>query len=70
MSPIRHHKKIHVEEVLQGELCKIMLPTFDGENKKGEDVKDRLLGMGIYLRLHNYSILRPKFSFIIYRGRL
>jgi N-glycosylase/DNA lyase len=34
---------------------KIKPPTFDGEHKKDEDAKTRLLGMRKYFQLHNYS---------------
>ena len=55
MSPRRHQKRIHVEEVLQGELSKIKPLTFDGENRKGEDFEAWFLEMRKYLHLHNYS---------------
>jgi hypothetical protein len=40
---------------LKGEINKITPPTFDGENKKDEDVETWLLGMRKYFQLHNYS---------------
>jgi hypothetical protein len=40
---------------LQGELRKIKPPSFDGENKKGEDAEAWLLGMRKYFQLHDYS---------------
>jgi hypothetical protein len=36
---------------LQEELRKIKLPTFDGENKMGEDAKAWLLGIRKYFQL-------------------
>ena len=55
MSPTRHHKRRHVKGDLQGELRKIKPPTFDGDNKKGEDAEAWFLGMRKYIHLHNYS---------------
>jgi hypothetical protein len=40
---------------LQGKMKKFKPPTFDGENKKDEDVETWLLGMKKYFQLHNYS---------------
>lgn len=40
---------------LQGELRKIKTPTFNGEDKKGEEVEIWLLEMRKYLQLHDYS---------------
>jgi hypothetical protein len=37
MSPARNQKRRHGSDILQGELRKIKTPSFDGENKKGED---------------------------------
>ena len=51
----RHRKRMREGDDLQVELGKIKPPTFDGENKKGEDVKAWLLAMRKYLQLHNYS---------------
>jgi hypothetical protein len=39
----------HGSYSLQGKLRKIKTPSFDGENKKGEDVDAWLLGMRKYL---------------------
>jgi hypothetical protein len=46
---------MHEEDNLQGELRNIKPPTFDGENKMGEDAKVWLLGIRNYFQLHNYS---------------
>jgi hypothetical protein len=43
------------QDSLQGELRKIKPPSFDGENKKGEDAEAWLLGMRKYFQLHDYS---------------
>lgn len=48
VSPVRHQRRRHEREELQGELRKIKPPTFDGENKKGDDVKSCLLGVRKY----------------------
>jgi hypothetical protein len=40
---------------LQWKLRKLKPPSFDGENKKGEDEETWLLGMRKYFQLHNYS---------------
>jgi hypothetical protein len=45
----------HSSNSLQGKLRKIKPPSFDGENKKGEDAEAWLLGMRKYFQLHNYS---------------
>jgi hypothetical protein len=53
-SPIRKHKR-RFEVDVQGEMNKIKPPTFDGENKKDEDVDTWILEMRKYFQLHNYS---------------
>lgn len=40
---------------LQGELRKLKPPTFDGVNKRGDDVETWLLGIQKYFHLHSYS---------------
>jgi hypothetical protein len=52
-SPVRKHKRFGVDE-LQGEMNKIIPPTFDGEHKKDEDGETWMLGMRKYFQLHNY----------------
>ena len=52
---VRHHEIRHERDDLEGELRKLKPHTFDGEDKKGEDVKAWLLGMRRYLQLHNCS---------------
>jgi hypothetical protein len=54
LSPARRYKRSGVDE-LRGEMKKIKPPTFDGEQKKDEDVETWLLGMRKYFQLHNYS---------------
>jgi hypothetical protein len=51
----RHQRRRYEKNQLQGELRKIKPPTFDGENKMGEDVEAWLLGIRKYFQLHNYS---------------
>jgi hypothetical protein len=53
-SPTRKSKRYEVDE-LKGEMNKIKPHTFDGENKKDEDVEAWLLGMRKYFQLQNYS---------------
>jgi hypothetical protein len=53
-SPIRKNRRSELDE-LKGEMNKFKHPTFDGENKKYEDVEAWLLGMRKYFQLHNYS---------------
>jgi hypothetical protein len=55
ISHVKHQRRRHGPDSLQGELRKIKPPSFDGENKKGEDVEAWLLGMRKYFQLHNYS---------------
>jgi hypothetical protein len=53
-SPTIKHKISRVDE-LKGEMNKIKPPTFNGENKKEEDVETWMLGMRKYFQLRNYS---------------
>ena len=55
MSLIRHQRRRHEKEKLRGELRKIKPPTFDGENKGGENVENWLLGMRKHFQLYRYS---------------
>jgi hypothetical protein len=48
VSPYIHQRRRYVQNQLQGELRKIKPPTFDGENKMGEDVEAWLLGIRKY----------------------
>jgi hypothetical protein len=52
--PVKKHMRYGVDE-FKGEMNNIKPPTFDGENKKDEDVDKWLLGMRKYLQLHDYS---------------
>jgi hypothetical protein len=54
-SPVRKNQKRSRVDEPQGEMNKIKPPTFDGENKKDEDVKTCLLDMRKYFQLDNYS---------------
>ena len=55
VSPVRYQRRRHEKEELNGEVRKIKSPTFDGENKRGEDVESWLLGMRRYFQLYQYS---------------
>jgi hypothetical protein len=55
VSPIRHQRRRHEQDNVQGEIGKIKPTTFDGENKKGEDVEAWLLGIRKHFQLHGYS---------------
>jgi CRISPR-associated protein Cas8b1/Cst1 subtype I-B len=55
MSLFIHEKRRHGLNSMQGELRKIKAPSFDGENKTGEDSEAWLLGMRKYFLLHDYS---------------
>jgi hypothetical protein len=71
VSPVRHQRRRHELDILQGELRRLKPPTFDGEHRKGEDVEAWLLGMRKYFQLHNYSSnMEAKIPYIIFRGKL
>jgi len=55
VSSLRHQRRRYEQNQLQGELRKIMLPTFDGENKMGDDVEAWSRGVRKYFHLLNYS---------------
>jgi hypothetical protein len=55
VSPIRHQRRRHELDSLQGELRKIKPPSFDGEREREDDVEAWLLGLRRYFQLHNYS---------------
>ena len=53
-----HHvrkRKIKPYEEISGEFKKIKPPTFNGENKKGEEVESWLSGMKKHFQIYNYS---------------
>jgi hypothetical protein len=52
--PTINHRRSGVDE-LKGEMNKIKPPTFDGEQKKDEEVETWILGMRKYFQLQNYS---------------
>jgi hypothetical protein len=54
VSPLKNQRRMLELDILQGDLKKIKPPSFDGENRVGEDVESCLLGMRIYLQLHDY----------------
>jgi hypothetical protein len=55
VSPIRHQRRRHELDSLQGELRKIRPPSFDGEREREDDVEAWFLGLRRYFQLHNYS---------------
>jgi hypothetical protein len=55
VSHVRHQRKRYELDSLQGEIRKLKTPTFDGENKRGNDVETWLLGIKKYFQLHSYS---------------
>jgi hypothetical protein len=54
VSPVWRKRRRHEVDILQGELRKIKLPTFNGEHRKGEEAEVWLLEMKKYFRLHDY----------------
>ena len=55
MSHVRHQRRRHELENLQGEMRKLKPPSFDGEREREDDVEAWLLGLRRYFQLHNYS---------------
>jgi hypothetical protein len=55
VSPVRHQRRRHEWDGLQGELRKLKPPSFDGEREREDDVEAWLLGIRKYFQLHNYS---------------
>ena len=55
VSLVRHQRRRYEKEELHRNLKKIKPPTFDGENKRCEDVESWLLGMRRYFQLYQYS---------------
>jgi hypothetical protein len=56
VSLVKHQRRRHELDNLQGELKNIKPPIFYGENKKGEEVESWLLGIEKCFPLHNYSL--------------
>jgi hypothetical protein len=54
VSHVRRQRRSHEVDILQGELRKIKQPNFNGEQRKGEEVKSWLLEMKKYFQLHHY----------------
>ena len=65
VSLVRHQRRRHEKEELHGELRKIKIPIFYGENKRGEDVESWLLGMRKYFPLYQYFFLTIMNIFIL-----
>jgi hypothetical protein len=55
VSPVRHQRRRHELDSLQGDLRKFKPPSFDGEREREYDVEAWLLGLRRYFQLHNYS---------------
>jgi hypothetical protein len=55
VSHVGHQRRRYESDILQGELRKINPPTFDGENRKGDDAKTWLLEIRKYFWLHNVT---------------
>jgi hypothetical protein len=55
VSPVRHQRRRHELDSLQGELRKLKPPSFDGEREREDDVEAWFLGLRRYFQLHNYS---------------
>jgi hypothetical protein len=55
VSPVRHQRRRHEVDSLQGELRKLKPPSFDGEREREDDVEAWFLGLRRYFQLHNYS---------------
>jgi hypothetical protein len=53
LSPIRHQRRRHELNSLQGELRKLKPPSIGGEREREDDVEAWLLGMRRYFQLHN-----------------
>jgi hypothetical protein len=53
-SSVRRKRKRHSQSSVTKEFKKAKPPTFDGEIKKGEEIKAWLFGLKKYFRLHNY----------------
>jgi hypothetical protein len=55
VSPVRHQRRRHEVDSLQGEMRKLKPPSFDGEREREDDVEAWFLGLRRYFQLHNYS---------------
>jgi hypothetical protein len=55
VSLVRHQRRRHELDNLQGELRKINPPSFDGEKEMEDDDEACILGIGRYFQLNNYS---------------
>jgi hypothetical protein len=53
-SLVKRKRRRPEANILQGELRKIKPPTFNGEHRKGQEVKAWLLEMKKYAQLHDY----------------
>jgi hypothetical protein len=55
VSHVRHQRRRHGLDSLQGELRKLKPPSIDGESEREDDVEAWFLGIMRYFQLHNYS---------------
>ena len=55
VSPIRHQRRSHELDNLQGKLRKLKPPSFDGERGREDYVEAWFLGLMRYFQLHKYS---------------
>jgi len=55
VSPVRHQRRRHELDSLQGDLRKPKPPSFGGERESEYYVEAWLLGIRRYFQLHNYS---------------
>jgi hypothetical protein len=53
---VRHQRRRHQLDSLEGELRKIKPPSFDGEREREHDVESWFLGHVRYFQLHKYSL--------------
>jgi hypothetical protein len=55
VSLVKNQRRRYELDNLQGELRKLKPPTFDDENKRGDNAETQLLGIGKYFQWHSYS---------------
>jgi hypothetical protein len=55
VSLVRHQRRRHELDSLQGEMRKLKPPYFYDEREREEDVEAWFLGLRRYFQLHNYS---------------
>ena len=55
LSLVRHQRRRHEVESLQGEMRNLKPPSVDGEREREDDVEAWFLGIMRYFQFHNYS---------------